>query len=291
MIGCTQPESRGRESHGLARLNNGQIRRYPLPGAQAASADARPHLQSLTQDNRGRIWVFTDRGVACLENDRFIPVIPRPGGVVYSSAADDAGNLWASDQNQGLIRLRGESVVERIPWAMLGRKDVATALFPDPAQGGLWLGFLGGGVAYFKDGQVRASYAGTDGLGAGRVSGLQLDRDGTLWAATEGGLSRVRNSRIATLTNKNGLPCDAVKWVVEDNARSFWLYMNGCSPQLSFPICSQTWRASPPMDRNQSSRSARRRMCLIGSQNSCPAVAQESLRSPRRKKRAFLLRR
>ncbi len=185
-----------------------------------------PSLQSLTlhQDNRGRIWAFTDRGVACLENDRFIPVIPRPGGVVYSSAADDAGNLWASDQNQGLIRLRGESVVERVPWAKLGLRDVATALFPDPVQGGLWLGFLGGGVTYFKDGQVRASYAVADGLGAGRVSGLHLDRDGTLWAATEGGLSRVKNNRVATLTSRNGLPCDAAKWVMEDDARSFWLY-------------------------------------------------------------------
>src|SRR4029077_9885548 len=190
-----------------------------------ASGGASVELQSLTQDNRGRIWVFAGRGVAYLENGQFIPVSPSADGVVYSSAADDAGNLWVSDQNQGLLRWRGESVVERIPWAMLGRKDVATALFPDPAQGGLWLGFLGGGVAYFKDGQVRASYAGADGLGSGRVSGLQLDGDGTLWAATEGGLSRVRTSRIATLTNKNGLPCDAVKWVVEDNARSFWLYM------------------------------------------------------------------
>jgi PAS domain S-box-containing protein len=148
-----------------------------------------------------------------------------PGGLVFSSTGDGAGNLWISDQDQGLFHLLGGNVVERIPWARLGRRDVATALFPDPAEGGLWLGFFEGGVAYFKDGQVRASYAGADGLGVGRVNGLQLDRDGTLWAATEGGLSRVKNSRVATLTSKNGLPCDAVKWVVEDDAHSFWLYM------------------------------------------------------------------
>ena len=96
---------------------------------------------------------------------------------------------------------------------------------PIPCRAAYGLDFLSGGVAYFKDGQVRASYAGADGLGVGRVNGLQLDRDGTLWAATEGGLSRVKNSRVATLTSKNGLPCDAVKWVVEDDAHSFWLYM------------------------------------------------------------------
>ena len=115
-------------------------------------------------------------------------------------------------------------MVEQIPWARLGRKDFAYALLPDPVQGGLWLGFCQGGVAYFKDGQVRASYAVADGLGEGRVENLQLDRDGTLWAATEGGLSRVKDGRVATLTSKNGLPCDTVHWVMEDDDHSFWLY-------------------------------------------------------------------
>jgi len=30
---------------------------------------------------------------------------------------------------------------------------------------------------------------------------------------------------VVTLTNKNGLPCDAVHWVIRDNDHSFWLYM------------------------------------------------------------------
>jgi signal transduction histidine kinase len=90
-------------------------------------------------------------------------------------------------------------------------------------QGGLWLGLREGGVAYFKDGQVRASYSSADGLGEGIVDGLQLDRDGTLWAATEGGLSRVKDGHVATLTSKNGLPCDTVHWVMEDDDHSFWL--------------------------------------------------------------------
>ena len=116
-------------------------------------------------------------------------------------------------------------MVDRIPWAKMGRKDFASALFSDPLHGGLWIGFYRGGVAYFKDGQVRASYASTDGLGEGRVTGLELDGDGTLWAATEGGLSRLKNGRVATLTSKNGLPCDTVHWAMEDDDHSFWLYM------------------------------------------------------------------
>ena len=80
-------------------------------------------------------------------------------------------------------------------------------------------------MSYFKDGQVRASYTAADGLGKGHVAGLQLDRDGALWAATEeGGLSRIKDGRIATLTTRNGLPCDTIHWTIEDDDRSLWLY-------------------------------------------------------------------
>jgi len=47
--------------------------------------------------------------------------------------------------------------------------------------------------------------------------------DGTLWAATERGLSRLKNGRITTFSSKNGLPCDAVHWTIEDDADSIWL--------------------------------------------------------------------
>src|SRR5262249_24817083 len=95
---------------------------------------------------------------------------------------------------------------------------------PDPAKGGLWLGFAQSGVAYFKDHQVRASYERTDGLGEGFVSALKLDADGTLWAATQGGLSHIRNGRVTTLSIGNGLPCSAINGMLEDDEHFFWLY-------------------------------------------------------------------
>jgi PAS domain S-box-containing protein len=46
-----------------------------------------------------------------------------------------------------------------------------------------------------------------------------------VWAGTEeGGLSRIKDGRIATLTTKNGLPCDTIHWTIEDYDRSLWLY-------------------------------------------------------------------
>jgi signal transduction histidine kinase/ligand-binding sensor domain-containing protein len=249
---------------GLNRWNNGQITIYRKRSAQAGSGGTKQErelnvremadgglpddgVESLFQDDGGRIWAFTENGSAYFENGRFIPVTtnraqvdnrnPRqrhvtsvlglvaPGGHLHSITGDSSGNLWISDQHQGLFHLLGTSVVERIPWASLGRKDWAMSLLAGPAPGGLWLGFSQGGVAYFKDGKVRESYAGVDGLGEGIVTSLSLDSDGALWAATEGGLSHVKNGRVTNLTSRNGLPCDTVFWMMQDDAHSFWLYM------------------------------------------------------------------
>jgi ligand-binding sensor domain-containing protein/signal transduction histidine kinase len=209
---------------GLNRWKDGQVT-VCRKGSSGLPDDA---VESLYQDEGGRIWISTSRGVVWFENGRFTPISAVPGRFISSIVGDAAGNLWIGHESQGLFRSLGPSVVEQIPWAKLGRKDVATTLLSDTVRGGLWIGFFQGGLAYFKDGQVRESYAGSDGLGDGRVGALQLDGDGTLWAATEGGLSllkdgRVKNGRIATLTSKNGLPCDSVHWVMEDDDRAFWL--------------------------------------------------------------------
>jgi signal transduction histidine kinase/ligand-binding sensor domain-containing protein len=206
---------------GLNRWTNGQITSF-------GKRDGTLHGYfpiSVFQDSRGRIWVSTTEGGGYLENERFSPISGVPGGPVHGTAEDTAGSLWIANQEQGLLRLVGDRLAEKIPWAQLGHKDIASALIADPVQGGLWLGFLYGGVAYFKDGRIRTAYAGSDGLDEGRVNTLRVDADGALWAATDGGLSRLKNGRIATLTSKNGLPCDAVHWSMQDDAGSVWLYM------------------------------------------------------------------
>jgi PAS domain S-box-containing protein len=215
----------------------GEVREIPVTGLPDDTVD------SLFQDNRGRIWVGTERGVAVLESDRFIPISSVPDGIVFSITGDSAANVWISHEN-GLFHLLQASVTERIPWASLGRKDVATALLRDPVGGGLWLGFNDGGVAYFKDSQIHASYTAADGLGAGYVSDFRIDYDGTLWISTEGGLSRLKNNRVATLNSKNGLPCDTVHWMIEDDAHFVWVYM-GCGLVRIARRELDAWAANP----------------------------------------------
>jgi ligand-binding sensor domain-containing protein len=221
-------------SDGLNRWNKGQVTIYykrsargdaPIGSTREVFGSGLPHdeLLSLFEDHHGNVWVATTAGLAILKSDRFYAVSGVPTGNLLSITGDRADNVWIS-HDAGLFHLLQERLVEPIPWANFGRKEPARALLHDGVQGGLWIGFREGGVVFFKDGQIRASYAGTQGLAEGMVHSFYSDRNDALWTAAEGGLSRIKDGGVLTLTNQNGLPCNNVHWMMEDDAGSVWLY-------------------------------------------------------------------
>ncbi|HTT20254.1 MAG TPA: PAS domain S-box protein, partial [Candidatus Sulfotelmatobacter sp.] len=214
----------------VPKQNSRVDERKPITNGRAteiANSGLRGAVYSLGQDDRGGLWAGGSEGAFFFDRGRFVQRPGVPGGNISSIAGDEHGKVWISSLDQGLFYSTPEGAIQRFPWDQFGHTHGAVALLPDQLRGGLWLGFLGSGIAYLKDGQVRASYNVADGMGSGEVSDLQFGSDGAVWAATQGGLSRVKDGRVTTLTSKNGLPCNAVNWVMEDNEHSFWLYM-GC---------------------------------------------------------------
>ncbi len=208
---------------GLTRWQNGKATIF---GKANGLPDDAP--ESLYQDDHGRIWVSTRHGLACFNDGKFVAWNGVPGEEVHYIAGDKTGNLWLSG-HQWFSHLRDGRLVKQIPWSELGRKPSAEVLLPE--KGGVWLGFwvAEGDLAYFKDGRLLASYTTADGLSRGEIADLQLDRDGALWISSEGGgsgggLGRLKDGRITTLITRNGLPCGAIHWAMEDDDRSFWLY-------------------------------------------------------------------
>ena len=190
---------------------------------------------SLFQDDRGQFWVGTPSGVAILKSDRFVPVASVPHGIVFSFTEDGAGNVWVSHQ-EGLFHLFGARVVERIPWARLGRREPASCSHC----------MMLGKVVYGLDFVTVASLISRTvssahrmqapkGWAEGWVRGFYIDGNGTLWAPTEGGLSRIKDGRILTLTSQNGLPCNTVHWMMEDDAQ-FGLAVSGLWPGAYWPV-------------------------------------------------------
>ncbi len=204
---------------GLERWSDGVVQGYSLPGA-----DANGGVGSLFEDGHGRMWVSSLLGLFSFEPGARPVRASLPTRYVQAFAEDAGGTLWISDSTSGLFGLRGGGDVEVAPWSTFGGES-ARALFAGPS-GGLWLGFVGGGVSRFENGRVRRTYTSADGLGAGDVNNIHDDQHGALWVATEGGLSRIAGGRVDTLDVRNGLPCDAVKWSIEDDAGTLWLQTN-----------------------------------------------------------------
>jgi signal transduction histidine kinase/ligand-binding sensor domain-containing protein len=237
---------------GLDRWSNGRIAAVSnanrgLDGKTDASTPI-----ALFQDDRGRIWVSTVGRFGYLGKDQFVPLSGFPDETVRAITQDSEGKIWIAYNRLGLFSLSRGGEVEKFSLAKLGRGDPAIALAADPLRGGLWVGFFNGGLVHFKDGQIRESYTAADGLGEGSVNYLKFGPDGALWASTQGGLSRLNNGRIATLSSKNGLPCNSVHWSMEDNAQSVWLY-TACG-LVRFPRAElDAWATA--VDREKNSKS------------------------------------
>jgi signal transduction histidine kinase/ligand-binding sensor domain-containing protein len=192
--------------------------------AQIANSGLAGTPGSLGLDDAGRLWTSTNEGVFYFDRSRFVRVPGIPGGNIYSIAGDGHGNVWILHGTAGILRWSPKAVIQQFPLSQFPQKTAVTIL-PDKEPGGLWLGFAQGSVVYLKDGKTVRSYGSSDGLGHGVVSQLRFgSRDG-VWAATEGGLSRIQGGHIETLSSKNGLPCDQVHWSMEDDYHAVWVYM------------------------------------------------------------------
>ena len=221
---------------GLGRWRSGQLERFGPQGGLLNGLGP----GSLLEDHRGRIWASTSREFGYLAGDRFVPIRGVPAGFVFSIVEDAARDIWIMNYQRGVIRLRGEAVQE-FSWAALGRTDHVTSAVADPERG-IWLGFEQGDVSHFSEGRVGVVYSARDGLGAGQVLHLRFDSSRALWAATKGGLTRIKGASLTTLSSKNGLPCDTVHWSIEDDARSLWVY-TACGLLRISPAALEAWLA------------------------------------------------
>jgi signal transduction histidine kinase/ligand-binding sensor domain-containing protein len=247
---------------GLSRLKNRLVTVYRehnntlAPGApnrpttkSAVNGFREQGSGSLYEDAKGRIWVSTLSAVSFLVNDRFVPVRNLPGGRVHSIVSDREGRIWIAHETQGLLRWQEDGTVQQTSWKQLGQTTFGDALAADPLDGGLWVGFFGGGLLYFKDGRILKSYTSADGLGVGRVNDLRVESDGTLWATTEGGLSRLKDGRLITLTMKHGLPCNRTHWSIQDDFHSVWVY-TACGLVRISRVELDAWAAAIERDTN-----------------------------------------
>jgi ligand-binding sensor domain-containing protein/signal transduction histidine kinase len=190
-------------------------------GNEAASV----RMWSLCEGRDGRLWIgTTGRGLFCLDDDRFQPVILDELRAPYDVRAiceDREGNLWLGTSGGGLVQLRPQPVhVLKAGQGLPSGSPTALAL---DGSGGVLVGLGRSGLFVGEAGRFERFGRG-DGLKVEDfVTSLCVSRDEAVWAGTlGGGLYGFRNGRGVQFTTANGLADDAVLSVCVDAEGHVW---------------------------------------------------------------------
>jgi signal transduction histidine kinase/ligand-binding sensor domain-containing protein len=202
---------------GLDAIRNTGVTSIHLPGSD---------VTSVLEDRTGTLWVGVNSTLAFRKQGRLEPIeipTPDPKGIVTSLTEDVDGNVWAEVRGNPsrLIRIQGRRVREVFEEP---RVPAATRLAADP-EGGVWLGLRSGYLARFRNGVVETFPVEHDSSAADPAPIAQLDvrHDGSVLAAATFGLVGWHDGTRRLMTVRNGLPCDRIDAVVEDDHATVWL--------------------------------------------------------------------
>jgi signal transduction histidine kinase/ligand-binding sensor domain-containing protein len=202
---------------GLDAIRSAGVTSIHLPGSD---------VTSVFEDHTGTLWVGINNTLTFRNQGRFEPIDipdPDPKGIVTSLTEDVNGNVWAEVRGtpSKLIRIQDRRVREVF---VEPRVPAATRLAADP-EGGVWLGLRSGNLARFRNGVVETFLFEHDSAAAhpAPIAQLSVGHDGSVLAAATFGLLGWHQGTRRLMTVSNGLPCDKIDAVVEDDHATVWL--------------------------------------------------------------------
>ncbi|WP_198173633.1 sensor histidine kinase [Lysobacter soli] len=203
-----------------------------------------PRMGGVYEDSRGTVWSPSSNAVGLLTfaNGRIGTVPGVPAGPVEAVTEDAQHDMWIAHRTAGLMRMkpggRAEVISDRYTFSS---KRIAT-MVADPSDGSLWLGLWTGEVENVVDGQPRARF---DLLGQHprtRVNHIRIQEDGSVWASTRRGISRIKDGRVVELTTGLAPTCEDALWSLRADRR-VWILTR----------CGVAWSDSADLDARVSS--------------------------------------
>ncbi len=209
-------------------------------------------VKSLALDGYGRLLVGTDNGLYVYREDAPLLHIVHDSrnpqslsnNIVWTIFTDGGHNVWLGT-DYGISMSRSDNVLRHIPISQItgtGEGNLFYSMLRD-ARGNFWFGGTNGlirftlpadggpnapgaqgkpGVTWYKMGDSRFP------LSHNRVRQLYEDRDGQLWTATDGSISRydTDSHRFITYNIVDSTRCYNANWaysLFEDEKRRLWI--------------------------------------------------------------------
>ena len=239
----------------LCRLADGRIEAWgPERGVPVSRWDA------LATDRGGRLWIRSSRRLLCLEpgGSRFAPAVkPLPQSAEFGALSVDRRGRLLAPTDHGLYReiAGGESRAEQaakageqpvrtaaaspgpnpvdIRWQVIGEAQgllaSSIAQVIEDAEGSIWVGMQGAGLARWVGDGEWGAWTRAEGLSNDAIWEMCRGRDGALWIGTDHGLNRMplAGEPWRVWTEAHGLGGDRVRGVAVDSKGMVWA---GSSP-------------------------------------------------------------
>lgn len=197
------------------------------------------HVSTLFEDHAGRLWFGLDNGLRVYDNGTFRTVLHSDGtplGLVFSITEDMHHDIWVR-AGPNLDQIVNFSVQSERTSPKIATSYILAAA-PD---GGVVLGLVDGELLKFKSGETQSSSS-NENDNRRQIRDLLTDPDGTVWGTTLNELFCWRGSRRETLTIRNGLPCDGIFALVEDDDNAIWLYSRCGLIRIARPELDHWWQ-------------------------------------------------
>lgn len=208
---------------GLSRF---QDNRWERIGAQYGLTDE--HILDLYEDQRHNLWIGTAGGAFVRKpgTHAFARVVRATAVEEIQGFAEDAsGALWASDRRGPVdLLILGDEGAIRQP----ARRRASARMIHD-SRGNLWVAQRGNGLLHVPRGtggidrrNVRR-FTSEQGLAGNDVVEVLEDREGNIWVATDGGVTRLSPSLVSLVNDvgaENGgitVARDGSTWIANGN--------------------------------------------------------------------------
>jgi len=180
---------------GLARIENGQLQRMPLPG------EAFPAVYSVAVEGEtifiGSVnGVFVGSGDGAWEQPAWSPQFARPNAVI-ASVADPGGGLWLGSQ-RGVWRVSADGIPATLRPGVDALDAPVHSLLMQ-RDGALWVPVFGQGLGYLRPDWRRVmQFARSD-------AGLSGDRYRSLVPSASGGVWMLAHNGVIERLNRSGV--------------------------------------------------------------------------------------
>jgi diguanylate cyclase (GGDEF)-like protein len=193
--------------------SDNSIYRIEKDGKATILRDSTAWISAFLEDHTGKIWIAGTTSIFLYENHTLLGPLNKPGRpkLINALSEDRQHRIWAATRD-GLYELHAEGPL--LDPAPPKGPSLLTPLLED-RQGNLWAGTERSGVVRIaRDGTPSAASSSLgflEGLTDDNILSLFEDREGSIWIGTASGLDQLRDTKLTTITTREGLPTNSEK--------------------------------------------------------------------------------